>query len=267
MRRGGGVFGLADLGDTIHRATFVFDLDGTIADTAGDLIDAANAALSAEGLPRAEASAIRRGVGYGAKAMIGSALASIGATADPVLAQRLAERLVAHYKEYIAVKTQLFPGFLETAYRLREEGARLALCTNKLEKLANRLLSSLGIAGLFHAQAGRDTFPFHKPDPRHVTELVTRAGGDLPFAIMIGDSEADIAAARGAGIPVLAVRFGYAAVPPGELGADAILNRFAELPDLAAALLPVNGRSGELATSQTFANRRRSQQLTPNHPE
>lgn len=175
--------------------------------------------------------------------MIQSALTSIGETADPVRVQRLAERLVAHYEEHIAVKTRLFPGFLETANKLREEGARLALCTNKLEKLANRLLSSLGAAGLFDARAGRDTFPFHKPDPRHVTELVARAGGDLPFAIMIGDSEADIAAARGAGIPVLAVRFGYAVVPPEELGADAILNRFEELPELAAALLPVKNLS------------------------
>ena len=101
-----------------------------------------------------------------------------------------------------------------------------------------KLLSALGIASFFDAQAGRDTFPFHKPDPRHVTELVARAGGDARVALMVGDSEADIAAARGAGIPVFAVSFGYAALPPEKLGADAILDRFDDLPGLVEAFMP-----------------------------
>ncbi len=226
-------------GTTIHRATIVFDLDGTIADTAADLIDAANAALVAEGFRPASAEAIRKGVGYGAKAMLDHAFRSTGESADAAQTKRLAERLVQHYEGHIAVKTSLFPGFLETAAQMRRRGARLALCTNKLDRLVNKLLSALRIAGLFDARAGRDTFPFHKPDPRHITELVSQAGGTLPFAIMIGDSEADIAAARGAGIPVLAVRFGYAAVAPEDLGADAVLNRFEDLPDMIGAFLPV----------------------------
>lgn len=227
-------------GQTIHRATILFDLDGTIADTAEDLIDAANAALIAEGFPPASAGAIRPGVGYGAKAMLHGALGSAGRSASAAQIQRLAERLVAHYEDHIAIKTRLFPGFLETANGLRLQGAKLALCTNKLERLVARLLPALGIADLFDAQAGRDTFPFHKPDPRHVTELVSAVGGQLPLAIMIGDSEADIAAAKGAGVPVVAVRFGYAAVPPESLGADAILDRFEELPGLIRAFLPLH---------------------------
>ena len=226
-------------GTAIHRATLVFDLDGTIADTAADLIDAANAALIAEGFRPASAEAIRRGVGYGARPMLDHALRSSGQSADDAQLKRLAERLVQHYEDHIAIKTRLFPGFLETALELRGQGARLALCTNKLDRLVTKLVSALRIAPLFDAKAGRDAFPFHKPDPRHITELVARAGGALPFAIMIGDSEADIAAARGAGIPVFAVRFGYAAVPPDELGADAILRGFEELPDLVGAFLPV----------------------------
>ncbi len=226
-------------GKIIHRATIVFDLDGTIADTAGDLIDAANAALLAEGFPPANAEAIRPGVGYGARAMLQSALSSMGRRADAEQIARLADRLVQHYEDHIAIKTRLFPGFMEVADQLRGQGSKLALCTNKLDRLVAKLLSALGIASLFDAKAGRDTFPFHKPDPRHITELVLKAGGQLPLTIMIGDSEADIAAARGAGIPVLAVRFGYAAVPPEKLGADAILNRFEELPDAIRAFLPL----------------------------
>ena len=224
-------------GNAIHRATIVFDLDGTIADTAGDLIDAANAALTAEGFPPGSAKSIRRGVGYGAKAMLRYALGSSGHDADDTEMQRLTARLVEHYEEHIAIRTRLFPGFLEAAKELKGEGARLALCTNKQDRLVAKLLSALGVSSLFDAKAGRDTFPFHKPDPRHVTELVSQAGGQLRRAIMVGDSEADIAAAKGAGIPVLAVRFGYAAVPAEDLGADAILNRFEDLPDLAASLL------------------------------
>lgn len=226
-------------GSVIQRATIIFDLDGTIADTAGDLIDAANAALTAEGFRPAPSDAIRRGVGYGARAMLDCALISSGQDADEAQRRRLAAKLVEHYEEHIAIKTRLFPGFIEAANLLRSDGARLALCTNKLDRLVTRLLSALRIGALFDAKAGRDTFPYHKPDPRHITELVARAGGALPSAIMIGDSEADIAAARGAGIPVLAVRFGYAAVPPEALGADAILDAFEDLPRLVAAFLPL----------------------------
>jgi phosphoglycolate phosphatase len=172
--------------------------------------------------------------------MLDHALRSSGENADAMQMGRLAERLVQHYEDHIAIKTRLFPGFLEAANQLRDRGARFALCTNKLDRLVTKLLSALRIATLFDAKAGRDTFPFHKPDPRHITELVSRAAGALPFAIMVGDSEADIAAARGAGIPVFAVRFGYATVAPEDLGADAILDSFEELPGLISAFLPVN---------------------------
>ncbi|MGO9486963.1 MAG: HAD-IA family hydrolase [Rhodomicrobium sp.] len=221
-----------------RNATIVFDLDGTIADTAADLIDAANAALAAEGLGQAHADAIKKGVGYGAKAMLQSAVASLGHRADAEQLRRLSDRLVAHYEENIAVKTRLFPGFAEAAGALRLAGARLALCTNKRERLTLRLLLALEIGSLFDAVAGGDTFPFHKPDPRHILELVRLAGGEPSAAIMVGDSEADAGAARAAGIPFIAAGFGYAAAPAGELGADAVMNHFEELPALIGALLP-----------------------------
>lgn len=220
------------------RVTIVFDLDGTIADTAGDLIDAANAALQAEGFGQAPPEAIGKGVGYGTRAMLESGLAALHHEASTEQLHRLGERLVIHYEANIAAKTRLFPGFIEVAKNLRLAGARLALCTNKRERLTLRLLSALNIRPLFDAVAGGDTFSFHKPDPRHVSELVRLAGGDLSAAIMVGDSEADIAAARAAGIPVIAAGFGYAATPAGKLGADAVMNHFGELPALIGAILP-----------------------------
>jgi phosphoglycolate phosphatase len=217
--------------------TIVLDLDGTIADTAGDLIDAANAALAAEGFGVAPFDAIKRGVGYGTKAMLHSALSASGGKADAEQMARMAAALVAHYEENIAIKTRLFPGFAKAAELLRGGGAKLVLCTNKRERLAFKLLSALGIEGLFDAMAGSDTFSFHKPDPRHITELVRLAGGTLETALMVGDSEADVSAARGAGIPVIVTAFGYASAPAHELGADAVMTHFDELPALAGALL------------------------------
>lgn len=244
LRRSGGGLPLviAALESTLNPSQpaarcIVFDLDGTIADTAGDLIDAANAALAAEGFGLAPAEAIKKRVGYGAKAMLESALAASGYDAGPAQMLRLTAKLVAHYEENIAAKTQLFPGFPEVAERLKLQGAKLALCTNKQERLTRRLLPALGIGSLFDAVAGGDTFPFRKPDPRHISELVRLAGGELSAAVMVGDSEADVAAARAAGIPVIATGFGYASAPARELGADAVMNRFEELPALIGVFL------------------------------
>ena len=232
---------LSQTGQSATCAIVVFDLDGTIADTAPDLIDAANAALASEGFGPAPAAAIKSGVGYGAKAMLQSGIAALGRETGTEQLQRLAGKLIAHYEENIAGKTKLFPGFIGAADSLRLAGARLLLCTNKRERLTMPLLSALGIGSLFDAIACGDTFPYHKPDPRHISDLVQLAGGELAAAIMVGDSEADASAARGAGIPFVAVSFGYAAVSAAELGADAVMDHFGELPGLIGTLLPQAG--------------------------
>ena len=155
------------MGDAIHRATIVFDLDGTIADTAGDLIDAANAALIAEGFAPASAEAIRRGVGYGAKAMIRCALASTGAAADEDRARRIAERLVAHYEEHIAVKTRFFPGFLEAAHDLRR-GAPGSLCARTSRRRSRR--GCLPRSAPARCSTPRPAaIPFHSTSPTRAT--------------------------------------------------------------------------------------------------
>jgi phosphoglycolate phosphatase len=218
--------------------TAVFDLDGTIADTAGDLADAANAALISEGFAAVPAAAIAKSAGDGRRAMLQSALAAGGYSADAEQMLRMSERFMAHYEENIARKTQLFPGFADAAGLLRACGAKLVLCTNKRERLAAKLISALRIGGIFEAVAGGDTFAFHKPDPRHISELVLLAGGVLSAAVMVGDSQADAGAAKAAGVPFIAVSFGYALVPASELGADAVLNHFDELPALIGSLLP-----------------------------
>jgi phosphoglycolate phosphatase len=218
--------------------TAVFDLDGTIADTAPDLVDATNAALMSEDFAAVPAAAIAKSVGHGTRAMLQSALSAGGYSASREQMLRLSAKLVAHYEANIACKSRLFPGFAEAARFLRANEAKLVLCTNKRERLAVKLLSALGIGELFEAIAGGDTFTFCKPDPRHISELVQRAGGALPAAVMVGDSEADIDAAKAAGIPVIVVSFGYASAPASELGADAVLNHFDELPALIGALLP-----------------------------
>jgi phosphoglycolate phosphatase len=216
--------------------TVVFDLDGTIADTAPDLIEAANVALEAHGYPAASAEAIKPGVGYGTKAMLRAALASQN-IALPSDLKPLADALVAHYADHIAVRTRPFPAFTDAANALREAGATLAVCTNKREALALKLLDALGLTPLFAAIAGGDTYAFHKPDPRHILQVIADAGGDATRSVMVGDSEADIAAAQAAGVFSVAVSFGYASKPAQELGANAVIDTFADLPSVAARLL------------------------------
>jgi len=226
------------IGPCLAGITAVFDLDGTIADTAGDLADAANAALISEGFTAAPVAVIAKSAGFGTKAMLRSGLSAGGYSADDGQMLRMSEKLVSHYEMNIAHKSRLFPGFAEAAGFLQIRGAKLVLCTNKRERLAMKLLSALGIGGLFDAVAGGDTFPYHKPDPRHISDLVQLAGGVLSAAVMVGDSQADVDAAKAAGIPVIAASFGYASIPASELGADAVLNHFDELPALIGALLP-----------------------------
>ncbi len=223
--------------DRLAGATIVFDLDGTIADTAPDLIVAANAAFASEGFPEASQEAIKRGVGYGTKAMLSSGLAATGAQASHEQMDRMAATLVAYYEDRICEGTKLFPGFTDAALALLKNDCILAVCTNKIERLASKLLKALGVANLFAAVAGGDTFGYHKPDPRHITQLIAKAGGRVDHAVMVGDSEADVAAAKAAAVPVIAVAFGYATGSVQALGADAILHQYRDLVSTLPPLL------------------------------
>jgi phosphoglycolate phosphatase len=218
-------------------AVVVFDLDGTIADTAPDLIRATNQALAKAGYPRAAETVIKPAVAYGARAMVAAALASHDVEADDAELSLLAESMVGFYEADIASASAFFPGFLHAVGELETLGARLAVCTNKREHLARYLLRELGIIDHFQALAGGDTYPFRKPDPRHVLAVVQAAGGVPSRAVMVGDTHADIDAARAAGVASVAVRFGYSEVPVETLGATAIISHFEELPALVCNVL------------------------------
>ncbi|MDQ8699698.1 HAD family hydrolase [Hyphomicrobium sp. LHD-15] len=221
----------------MQNATLVFDLDGTLVDTAPDLVAATNHALAALGLPLVPAETLRQAIGFGARRMIVDGLRHTGVTLSEPDIDSLLVRFLDYYEPNLARESRPFDGAIVVLERLRAKGARLAVCTNKRLNLAERLLKELEIDGLFVAVAGRDSFPVHKPHPDHLTGTVRMAGGDLATSLMIGDTGIDIAAARAAGIPVIGCTFGYSEAPIDTLAPDAVISHYSELEAAAATLL------------------------------
>jgi phosphoglycolate phosphatase len=217
--------------------TLVFDLDGTLAETAPDLMAALNVVLASEGVAPAPVEAARRLLGAGGRVLIQRGFALAGRTLDPPTLDRLFAAFLAYYNAHIADHSHLFPGVVAALDRCAAAGWRLAVCTNKLEHSSKLLLGELGVIDRFAFVCGQDTFGVGKPDPRPLIETIRAAGGDPANAIMIGDSLTDIATARAAKAPVIAVDFGYTDVPVAELGPDRVISHFDALFDAAAALL------------------------------
>lgn len=209
--------------------TVVFDLDGTLVETAPDLVHAVNHVMALKGLPPVDGAAIRPFISLGGRAMIEHALKLNGVTPTSGEADRLFGPFLAHYEANIAVASHCFPGLVDALDQLAARGARLAVCTNKQEHPSRLLLDALGIIGRFGAIAGRDTFPVYKPHPEHLRGAVRLAGGDPRRAVMVGDSATDIHTAKAAGVPVVAVPFGYTDVPVTELGPDCVIQHYDEL--------------------------------------
>lgn len=210
--------------------TIVFDLDGTLIDTAPDLIATLNIILEREGLPPVEYDSARRMIGGGAKAMIERALAAEGRVSSKAELDRLFAAFIEHYAAHIADHSRPFPQLEATLEHLAGEGHRLAVCTNKLEWLSVRLLDALQLTRHFAAVCGQDTFGVQKPDPRMLRLTIERAGGEPTRAIMVGDSGTDIRASRAATVPVIAVDFGYSEVPIALLRPDRIIGSYTDLP-------------------------------------
>ena len=222
----------------MNNATLVFDLDGTLVDTAPDLIAAANHALADLSLPPLPAETLRSAIGFGARRMIEVGLKETGVTLDEPEIDRLLVRFLAYYEPNIARESRPFEGAVVALERFRAEGARLAVCTNKRAGLAEQLLAALGLRDLFAAVAGRDTFPTHKPDPGHLLGTLGLAGGDRTRAVMVGDSGIDIATARAASVPAIGCTFGYSDQPIRTYGPDAVIESYAELDIAIRSLLP-----------------------------
>jgi phosphoglycolate phosphatase len=214
-----------------------FDLDGTLVDTAPDLIGTLNYILAEhghDGLPLETARSI---VGHGARAMLARGFAAAGETPAPAEMDRLFEHFIELYVGRIAMASRPFPGAIEALDELDAAGARLAVCTNKRTDLSLALLDALDLTRRFAAIVGPDLAGAYKPDPAHLAYTVEAAGGRLDHALMVGDATTDTGAARAAGVPVVAVSFGYNDVPLAELGADALIDHFGELPATARRLL------------------------------
>ncbi len=206
----------------------IFDLDGTLVDTAPDLMRATNHVLEAMGRRAISMAEVRSFVGHGARALLTRGLAATGGLPENYDVEPGHKRFVDFYSQNIADGSEPFPGVIRLLERLKEEGFGLGVCTNKLEGLSVQLLDALDMSRFFGAIVGPDTLGVAKPDPRPFREAVSRLGLVAPRAIMVGDSETDILTARNAGVPVIGVPFGYTPRPVEEFGPDRMISHFDE---------------------------------------
>jgi phosphoglycolate phosphatase len=225
------------------RPTIAFDLDGTLVDTAPDLLGALNFVLGEIGLAPLGDHQVRSLVGGGARLMIerGLAIHEVERQADDV--DKMLSDFLLFYERHIADHSRLFPGAVEMLDQFKAQDARLIVVTNKFERYSVQLLKTFGIADRFPVIAGPDTFGVRKPDPVHLLRAVERAGGDPAHTIMVGDTMTDVATARAAGVPVIAVSFGYRDGDAAALEADLVVDRLDEIPAVAYRLL---GQTGSL---------------------
>jgi phosphoglycolate phosphatase len=208
----------------------IFDLDGTLIDTAPDLIDTLNVILTREGLEAISFEEARMDIGAGAKRLLERGLAKHGHSVSPDRLDNLYSDYLEYYADHIAERSRPFPGLERALDTLAAEGSTFAVCTNKLEWLSVRLLDQLNLTQRFAAIVGQDTIRIAKPDPAVLHHTIAAAGADVSRAIMVGDSKTDIDTARAAGVPVIAVDFGYTDTPIGELGPDVVISHFDALP-------------------------------------
>lgn len=207
----------------------VFDLDGTLVDTAPDLMASLNHCLALDGLPPAGPIEFRRFVGMGGKVMIERAYAAQRRDLAEARLKELLDAFLEHYGTNMPGDSKPYAGVVDALDRFEAAGFITAVCTNKFEVLSTTLIDALGLTHRFRAICGQDTFAFRKPDPRHLLETIALAGGDPERAVMVGDSETDIKTAKAAGIPVVAVDFGYTDEHVSTYEPSQVISHFDEL--------------------------------------
>ncbi|MBV8848081.1 MAG: HAD hydrolase-like protein [Methylobacteriaceae bacterium] len=218
----------------------VFDLDGTLVDTAGDLISTLNHILAAEHISPLPLETARPMVGAGARALIERGLSSAGRSVSPQRLDEMYLAFLARYEAHIADESLPYPGVEASLDRFEAAGWTFAVCTNKIEHPSVHLLTELGLAARFRAICGQNTFQFCKPDPRALISTIERAGGEVNRAIMVGDSKTDIVTAQAARVPVIAVDFGYTDRHVSEFAPDRVISHFDELWDAVQSLAVVS---------------------------
>ncbi len=213
--------------------TVAFDLDGTLADTSPDIAAALNRMLATLGRSALADDAVRDLIGHGARSLVRRALAATG-DAPEALVDRGVPLYLDSYAAHVCVGTTPSPGVEQALDELASAGVTLALCTNKVERLTRLLIEALGWQGRFAAVVGGDSLPTRKPDPAMLHAAIGGAGGGP--AAYVGDSITDAETARAAGVPFVAVSFGFSDRPVEALGADLVIDRFDELPHALARL-------------------------------
>ncbi len=216
-------------------AAIVFDLDGTLIDSLPDIVAAANRLLAAEGRAPLAPDDVRPMIGDGAGRLVERVFAARGGLPGPSLDPYLA-RFVAEYEPRSAELTRPFPGVAATLGQLRRQGCRLGLATNKPSRATREVLAAFDLTDLFEAVVGGDEAPALKPDPRHVSAVLDLLGTPPDAAAFVGDSYNDVTAAHAAGLPCVLVSFGYTRIPVGDLGAEAVIDDFSDLPAALAGL-------------------------------
>jgi len=216
--------------------TLIFDLDGTLVDTAPDLLEALNAVLVQNGRTPVKHSDLRHLVGHGARVMLDTAFRMTGEPADGDALTRYFDAFIAHYRPNIAAGSRPFPGVVATLEKLRADGSRLGVLTNKPQELTDLLLKALDLTHFFDAIYGAGRMSYTKPDARIFHDVVRDVGGSGP-AIMVGDSITDVQTARAAGAKVIVMSYGYTPEPADKLGGDIVTGDFTQIPALAAKLI------------------------------
>ncbi len=216
------------------RRGLIFDLDGTLVDTAPDLLHATNAVLRSDGRRLVDPATLRHMVGFGARSLITQAMAATGAPVEDARLPELVDRFLLHYRAHIADESRPFPGVEATLQALADDDVPMAVLTNKPQEMADLLLKALGLDRFFPVVYGAGRMSYVKPDARIFHDVVRDLG--TPGGIMIGDSITDVKTARAARAPIILVSYGYTPEPAHLLGGDAVTDDFARIPQLARAV-------------------------------